>query len=153
MRKSIDEELAVALKNETVSCNYTEPYNVEYVSNRPYVIPDLAAGEKWFIRKVSIILNKLRREHIPFEYDNDYGVFAVSKYRYTIDGNRRNKKGKLLAPKKVYSKYPTYMYIGVYDDGQYNFGGEYEDLIVSTRISDVIKVVKEWLSNNEPAVK
>ena len=120
-----------------------DPFDPAYLSDKPYEIPDLSAYEKKFYHKMSIVINKLRRNHIPFEWMEDDEVFRVKKFRYTSVNNGKPKR----------SEYPTYMYIAIYDNKEYAFGGENEDLIVSTRISEVIDKVIEWLNNNEPAVR
>ena len=120
-----------------------EPFDPAYLSDKPYEIPDLSAYEKKFYHKVSIVINKLRRNNIQFEWMEDAEVFRVKKFRYTSINNGKPKR----------SEYPTYMYIAIYDNKEYAFGGEEEDLIVSTHISEVISEVIEWLNNNEPAVK
>lgn len=130
-----------------------EPFDPAYLSDKPYEIPDVSSYEKKFYHKMSIVINKLRRNHIPFEYMEDEEIFRVKKFRYKEVGSVRNKHGELINPKRVYSEYPTYMYIAIYDNTEYAFGGEEEDLIVSTRISDVISEVIEWLNNNEPALR
>lgn len=116
-----------------------EPFDPAYISNKPYEIPDISSYEKKFYHKMSIVINKLRRNHIHFEWLENERVFRVRKFR-------RNSQ-------RVYSEYPTYMYIAIYDNKEYAFGGETEDLIVSTRISEVIEKVIEWLNNNAPAAK
>lgn len=120
-----------------------DPFDPAYLSDKPYEIPDLSAYEKKFYHKVSIVINKLRINNIQFEWMEDAEVFRVRKFRYTSINNGKPKR----------SEYPTYMYIAIYDNKEYAFGGEEEDLIVSTHISEVISEVIEWLSNNEPAVK
>lgn len=120
-----------------------DPFDPAYLSDKPYEIPDLSAYEKKFYHKVSIVINKLRRNNIQFEWMEDAEVFRVKKFRYTSINNGKPKR----------SEYPTYMYIAIYDNKEYAFGGEEEDLIVSTHISEVISEVIEWLNNNEPAVK
>ena len=120
-----------------------EPFDPAYLSDKPYEIPDLSSYEKKFYHKMSIVINKLRRNHIQFEWMEDAEVFRVEKFRYTSVRNGKPKR----------SEYPTYMYIAIYDNKEYAFGGEEEDLIVSTRISEVIEKVIEWLNNNEPAVR
>lgn len=129
-----------------------EPYDPNYLSNKEYEIPQLSKGEQQFYRKMNIVINKLRRNNISFEWLEREELFRVKKFRYTEVGAVRRKDGSLLCPTRVYSEYPTYMYIVIYDK-EYAFGGEETDLIVSTRISEVIEEVKEWLNNNEPAVK
>ena len=131
-----------------------EPFDPAYLSDKPYEIPDLSDYEKKFYHKMSIVINKLRRNHISFEWLEHDEVFRVKKFRYEEVGSVRNKRtGKLVNPQRVYNEYPTYMYIAIYDNKEYAFGGEEEDLIVSTRISEVIEKVIEWLNNNEPAVR
>lgn len=131
-----------------------EPFDPAYLSDKPYEIPEIDSYEKQFYHKVSIVINKLRRMHITYEWLEDAEVFRVKKFRYTEEGCVRSKKtGKLLDPTRVYSEYPTYMYIAIYDNKEYAFGGEETDMIVSTRISDVLDKVVEWLGNNEPAVR
>ena len=120
-----------------------EPFDPAYLSNKPYEIPDLSSYEKKFYHKMSIVINKLRRNNIPFEWMEYDEVFRVKKFRYTSISNGKPKR----------SEYPTYMYIAIYDNKEYAFGGEEEDLIVSTHISEVIDKVIEWLNNNEPAVR
>lgn len=131
-----------------------DPFDPAYLSDKPYEIPDISSYEKKFYHKMSIVINKLRRNHIRFEWLEDEEIFRVQKFRYTEVGSVRNKRtGELINPQRVYSEYPTYMYIAIYDNKEYAFGGEEEDLIVSTRISEVIDEVIEWLNNNEPAVR
>lgn len=117
-----------------------EPYDPAYVTDEPYEIPDISSYEKRFNRKISIIENKLRKNRIKFEWLDRYEIFRVSKFRQDSSG-------------KV-SGYPTYQYIAVYmETNEYAFGGWEEDRCVSTRISDVIESVKEWMCNNEPGLK
>lgn len=131
-----------------------DPFDPAYLSDKLYEIPDLSSYEKKFYHKMSIVINKLRRNHIQFEWMEDAEVFRVKKFRYEEVGSVRNKRtGELINPKRVYSEYPTYMYIAIYDNKEYAFGGYETDVIVSTRISEVIEKVIEWLNNNEPAVR
>lgn len=145
------EELASAVE---YTRDVLEPFDPEYLTNEPYQVPEISPYEKKFYRKMNIVINKLRREHINFEWLENAEMFRVKKYRYTLVSNMRKKDGSLYKPKKVYNECPTYMYIGIYmDTNEYCFGGWEEDLIVSSRISEVITEVKEWLNNNEPAVR
>lgn len=140
--------------DEFTNDSVCEPFDPAYLSNKPYEIPDLSAYEKKFYHKMSIVINKLRRNHIQFEWLEDEEMFRVKKFRYEEVGSVRNKRtGKLINPQRVYSEYPTYMYIAIYDNTEYAFGGYETDVIVSTRISEVIEKVIEWLNNNEPAVR
>lgn len=132
-----------------------EPYDPAYVTDAPYEIPDISGYEKRFNRKISIIENKLRKNHIRYEWLEAHEMFRVWKFRYEEKpGKVRKKDGTPLNTYKVYSEYPTYQYIAVYmETNEYAFGGWEEDQCVSTRISDVINSVMEWLDNNEPGLK
>lgn len=121
-------------------CSVEEPYDPEIVSDKDYEIPDISSYEKRFLRKVSIIENKLKKNHIRYEWLPQYELFRVGKKRQDANGNM--------------SGYYTYQYIGIYmDTNEYNFGGWEEERCASTRISDVIESVKQWLYNNEPGLK
>lgn len=131
-----------------------DPFDPAYLSDKPYEIPDISAYEKKFYHKMSIVINKLRRNNISYEWMEDEELFRVKKFRYVEVGSVRSKRtGELINPQRVYSEYPTYMYIAIYDNKEYAFGGYETDVIVSTRISEVIEKVIEWLNNNEPAVR
>ena len=129
--------------DEFTNDSVCEPFDPAYLSNKPYEIPDLSAYEKKFYHKMSIVINKLRRNHIKFEWLEDEEMFRVKKFRYNSVSNGKPKR----------SEYPTYMYIAIYNNTEYAFGGYETDVIVSTRISEVIEKVIEWLNNNEPAVR
>lgn len=116
-----------------------EPFDPAYLTNKAYEVPDISSYERAFYRKMNIVINKLRKNRIRFEWLDDEEVFRVHKYR-------TDKRG-------VKSDYPTYMYIAIYDNKEYSFGGEQEDMIVSTHIGEVIEKVVEWLNNNEPATR
>lgn len=112
-----------------------EPFDPDYLSNEPYEIPDISDYEKRFLHKVSILEKKLRRAKIRFEWLADDEMFRVKKYR----------KG---------SEFPSYMYVAIYmDENKYAFGGYETDLVVDGKASVVVAAVKEWLSNNKPALK
>lgn len=113
-----------------------EPIDPGYINGYKFKVPSL--GNEAWIRKVSILQNKLRRHHIRYEWEADSEMFRVWKYR-TRNG--------------VEDEYPTVMWVGVYDTGEYCFGGEEEDMIVSRRVSDVVNVVEEWLNNNKPGMR
>lgn len=134
--------------------------NIEYVQkDYSYKVPDIDSYEKWCIRKVSIISNKLKRHRISSDYDPSSMTFRVQKYRYKMSEPteiryRRTKsggKGKVTGDNshRVYDEYPTVQHIAFYEDGTYGFGGDEEDLFTSSRISEVISYVEEWLGNNE----
>ena len=130
------------LENEYTGFDWMaeEPYDPSYLSNESYEVPDIDAYEKRFNRKVSIVENKLKKNHIRFEWLPQHEMFRVSKIRQSDDG-------------KV-SGLPTYQYIAIYmETNEYAFGGWEEDRCVSTRISDVIESVKEWMFNNEPGLR
>lgn len=112
-----------------------EPFDPSYLSDKGYEIPDLSSYEKRFLHKVSIIEKKLRRAKVRFEWLDNDEMFRVWKYR---NG----------------SEYPTYMYVAVYmDENKYAFGGYETDLVVDGKASVVVAAVKEWVSNNKPAVR
>ena len=117
-----------------------EPFDPAYLTDKPYEIPDISSYEKRFNRKISIIENKLKKNHISFEWLEQHEMFRVGKKRQGDNGEM--------------SDYYTYQYIAVYmETNEYAFGGWEEDRCVSTRISDVIASVNEWLRNNEPGLK
>lgn len=135
-----DELLKLAEREFSHTDEVTEPFDPDYLSSTPYEIPDISSYEKRFYHKVSIIENKLRKNHISFEWLAEHEMFRVGKRRQAEDG-------------KI-SDYFTYQYIAVYmETNEYAFGGWEEDRCVSTRISDVIESVKEWLHNNEPGLR
>ena len=126
--------------NQETSMEVEEPFYPSYLDVSSYEIPDIGGYEKKFNRKVSIIENKLKKNHIAFEWLEQHEMFRVGKKRQDDSGH--------------VSDYPTYQYIAVYmETNEYAFGGWEEDRCVSTRISDVIESVKEWLHNNEPGLK
>lgn len=95
----------------------------------------LSRYEIKFYKKLGTMINGLKRKGIRFSYDADDEVLVVKKVR---PGH----------------EYPDIMYIAVYvESGQFAFGGEETDIIVSTNSRLVIKEVVEWLNNLEPAVK
>lgn len=106
-----------------------EPFDPNYISNKPYEIPQLSAREKKFIHKVSILENKLRRNEAPIEWVERWQCFRVPKYV----GD---------------SEYPTYRYVGVdVDENAYMFCTEREDLVVDGRASVVVDAVVTWLNS------
>lgn len=111
-----------------------EPYDPNYISKKPYEIPDLSSYEKRFIHKVSIIEKKLIRNRIRFEWLHHKGCFRLSKY--------------------FNSDYPTYRYIYInMDENDYSFGTENEDLVYDGHASVVIAAAIDWLQNGKPYVK
>lgn len=105
-----------------------EPFDPNYLSNKPYEIPDISAYEKRFLRKVSILEKKLRRNNVYFEWLANWECFRVSKY---IDD----------------SEYPTYRYVRVnMDENDYSFGTEKEDLVYDGKVTVVVDAVVKWLN-------
>ena len=134
-----NEEL-LNMSSAKVNDEVEEPFDPAYLTDEPYEIPDISSYEKKFNRKISIIENKLKKNHISFEWLEQHEMFRVGKKRQGDNGEM--------------SDYYTYQYIAVYmETNEYAFGGWEEDRCVSTRISDVIASVNEWLRNNEPGLK
>lgn len=105
-----------------------EPFDPEYLSNKPYEIPQISAYEKRFLHKVSIIEKKLRRHCIDFEWLAYKECFRIPKYI----GD---------------SEYPTYRYVYVnMEENDYSFGTEKEDLVFDSRASVVIDAVVKWVN-------
>lgn len=105
-----------------------EPFDPNYISNKPYEIPQISSYERRFLHKVSIIEKKLRRNRIPFEWLENWECFRVRKY---ILG----------------SEYPTYRYVRVnMEENDYSFGTEKEDLVFDGRASVVIDAVIAWVN-------
>lgn len=106
-----------------------EPFDPNYISNKPYEIPQISVYEKRFLHKVSIIEKKLRRNRVSFEWLDNWECFRVHKY---IGG----------------SEYPTYRYVRVnMEENDYSFGTEKEDLIFDGRASVVIDAVVTWVNS------
>ena len=128
-------QLACALPKSYDSVQ--EPFDPEYLRNEPWQCPEIAPAERSFLRKVGVVERALNKALIRFDYSD--GIFTIPKYR-TIAGVR--------------SQYPDLMFVVIYEEtGEYAFGGENEDACVSTRITPIIDAVKEWLSNNKPALR
>lgn len=105
-----------------------EPYDPAYISGKAYQIPDISSAEKKFIRKVSILENRLRKAHVRFRWHDQFRCFYVWKY----------KEG---------SEYPTYRYVRVnIDENDYSFGTEDEDLVFDGKVSVVVKATVDWLN-------
>lgn len=107
-----------------------------YEKEEQYIEYDvLSRYEIKFYKKLGVLINGLKRKGIRFAYDADDEVLVVSKTRIGHD-------------------FPDLMYIAVYvETGQFAFGGEETDVIVSTNSREVIKQVEEWLNNQLPAVR
>lgn len=108
--------------------NVLEPFDPDYLNDKPYEVPDISSYEKRFLRKVSIIENKLRRNRIDFEWLSNWRCFRV----------RREEK----------SGYPSYRYVRVnMEENDYSFGTEEEDLVFDGRASVVIDAVVTWVNS------
>ena len=106
-----------------------EPFDPNYLSNKPYEIPEISAYEKKFLHKVSILEKKMRRNRIGFEWLPNWRCFRVHKF---IGG----------------SEYPTYRYVRVnMEENDYSFGTEEEDLVFDGRASVVIDAVVTWVNS------
>ena len=106
-----------------------EPYDPSYVSDKPYEIPQLSASEKAYMRKLSILHNKLRSARLRIT-STEYEEYRISK--------RRVFKGKP-------SEYLTYMYLWV-ENGEYCFGTEDKVVFTSRRVSATVNKAIEWLN-------
>ena len=105
-----------------------EPYDPAYITNTPYQIPNISARERRWLHKVGIVENKLKREHIHFEWLADWECFRVQRFRPGSD-------------------YPQVRYIRInMEENEYAFGDENYDLVYDSRISPVIAAVKEWVN-------
>lgn len=105
-----------------------EPYDPNYLDDdteNPY---KLSAWEKKFLRKVSILQNKLRKAGVHYEWLDNWQCFRVEKY--------------------INSDYPTYRYVRVnMEENDYSFGTEKEDLFFDSRVSEVVAEVKIWVNS------
>lgn len=111
------------------SKDVVEPFDPAYVSDKGYEIPDISSYEKRFFHKVSIMEKKLRKAHIPFEWNERFDCFQVWKY---VNG----------------SEYRTYRYVGVnMDENDYFFGTEKEDLVFDGKVSVVVDAVSRWINS------
>ena len=61
-----------------------EPYDPSYVSDKPYEIPQLSASEKAYMRKLSILHNKLRSARLRIT-STEYEEYRISKRRVFKD--------------------------------------------------------------------
>lgn len=111
---------------EAVSKKAVEPFNADYLSGKPYEY-ELPAWERRFVRKVSILENKLKRKGIRYGWDRRERCFTVWKYRFG-------------------SAYPTYRYVRVnVRENDYSFGTDTEDLVFDGRVSAVVDAAAKWL--------
>lgn len=119
----------VSLEETEKEVDLLDPYDTEYVENtdsgNPY---RLSAWEKRFLRKVSILENKLRNSKIPFEWMERTECFRVARY---------------------VTEYPQYRYVRVnMEENDYSFGTEKEDLFFDHKVSAVVDEVKRWTQSN-----
>ena len=106
-----------------------EPFDPNYVNDKPYEIPQISSYEKRFYHKISILENKLRRKQISFEWLEKWECFRVHKFV----GD---------------SEYPTYRYVRVnMEENDYSFGTEKEDLVFDGKASVVVDAVVEWINS------
>lgn len=100
-----------------------EPFDPAYITGGT-PIADLSASEKKFCHKVSILWNKMRKLGVHGEWTGS--EFRVERYNPGSD-------------------YPTYRYLTVnLDENDYSFGTEKEDLVYSTRVTEVVEAAKKW---------
>ena len=100
-----------------------EPFDPAYITGGT-PIAELSASEKKFCHKVSILWNKMRKLGV-------YGEWTGYEFRVA----RYNPE----------SEYPTYRYLTVnLDENDYSFGTEKEDLVYSTRVTEVVEAAKKW---------
>lgn len=105
-----------------------EPFDPNYISNKPYEIPDISAYERRFLHKVSVLEKKLLRKRVPFEWLEKWECFRV---------RRQSESG-----------YPAYRYVRVnMDENDYSFGTENEDLVFDGRASVVVDAVVAWVNS------
>lgn len=100
-----------------------EPFDPSYITGGT-PIEELSSYEKRFCHKVSILYNKMRRLGVSGHWNGS--EFEVE--RYVLD-----------------SEYPMIRYLSVnMETNDYSFGTENEDLVYSTRVSEVVEVAKKW---------
>lgn len=117
-------KVANKFRNEDI----LEPFDPEYLTDAPYEVPDISASEKRFLRKVSILENKLRKAGVKFEWIERWECFRVKRF--------------------INPDYPTYRYVRVnMDENDYSFGTEDEDLVYDGKVSVVVEAVKTWCNS------
>ena len=106
-----------------------EPFDPNYISGKPYEIPQIPSYERRFFHKVSIIEKKLRRNNVPFEWMERWSCFRIRKYV----GD---------------SEYPTYRYVRInMEENDYSFGTEDEDLVYDGKASVIVEAVAAWINS------
>lgn len=104
-----------------------EPFDPSYGTTS--TIPELSSYEKRFLRKVSTVEKKLRKNKILFEWMHYQRCFRLHKYIFD-------------------SEYPTYRYVYInMEENDYSFGTEKEDLVFDRRASVVIEAAIRWLNS------
>lgn len=126
---TILESEEVTYKETPYEVDREEPYDPAYLEEKedknPYKLPE---SEKRFLRKISILQNKLHREHIHYEWMETLECFRVARY---------------------ITEYPTYRYVRIYmDDNMYAFGDSNYDYEVDSNISVVLESVKKWINSS-----
>lgn len=100
-----------------------EPFDPSYITGGT-PIEELSSYEKRYCHKVSILYNKMRRLGVRGHWNGS--GFEVE--RYVLD-----------------SEYPMIRYLTVnMETNDYSFGTENEDLVYSTRVSEVVEAAKKW---------
>lgn len=120
--------VATLAETHTDDEDIVAPYDPDYITNVPYQVPDIPRWEKKWLHKVGIVENKLKREHIHFEWLTDWECFKVQRFRPGSD-------------------YPQVRYIRInLEENDYSFGTETTDYVYDSRISVVMAAVKEWVN-------
>lgn len=115
-------------KEETSSTDIVEPYDPAYLSDEKEEY-EISRSEKAWLRKVSILENKLRRSKIKYEWVERWECFRVEKF--------------------INSDYPTYRYLRVnMEENDYGFGTEKEDLVFDGKVSVVVDAAVKWVNSN-----
>lgn len=106
-----------------------EPFDANYLTNKPYEVPQLSAYEKRFIHKVSVLEKTLKRNKVFFDWVSEWQCFRVHKF-------------------VLGSEYPSYRYVWVdADENEYLFGTENEALVYDGKASVVVNAVVKWLNS------
>lgn len=109
-----------------------EPYDPAYTDEEEDKNPCvISAKERRFLRKISILENKLKRNKIGYEWDSYRQRFEVARYAEE-------------------SEYPTYAYLWVdMSDNTYNFGTSYKDSWYDEKVGEIIDITIKWLGNEQ----
>ena len=103
-----------------------EPFDPSYITGGT-PIEDLSSREKRFCHKIAILYNKMRRLGVNGYWNGN--EFEIE--RYMPDSN-----------------YPVIRYLVVnMDTNDYSFSTEKEDLVFSTRVTEVVEAAKKWCNS------